>query len=330
MKDLKGKKVLLFSSQFFNYHILIKEEIEKKGAIVHWYDERNNPSSVEKIILRKAQFLLAHKIDRYYLDVAEKEKDFMPDYIFFVNPDAVTKKSLNNLKSIFPECKFILYMWDSVKNKGAEKIIECFDNKYSFDSDDCDKYKMKFRPLFYADTFERKFPQSSFKYDVSFIGTVHSDRAKILWDIKDYCEKNNLNYYFYLYVPGKLLLYLRLLFNKDLRKWDKKYIHTESVKKEAVAKVSASTRCVIDINHPKQSGLTMRTIEMIGLKQKLITTNENIKNYDFYCEENQIAINRKKIVLDKEKMIQEYVEIPEEIYKKYSLSSWVNDIFLLN
>ena len=71
MDNLNGKRVLLFTSQFFNYHNLIKAQIESEGAVVHLYDERNNPSSVEKILLRKAHFLMVGKVNRYYAEVAE-------------------------------------------------------------------------------------------------------------------------------------------------------------------------------------------------------------------------------------------------------------------
>ena len=43
---------------------------------------------------------------------------------------------------------------------------------------------------------------------------------------------------------------------------------------------------VLDISHPGQSGLTMRTFETIGAGKKLITTNADIKNYPFYNPEN--------------------------------------------
>lgn len=330
MNNLEGKHVLLFTSQLFNYHNLIKEQIESEGAEVHLYDERNNPTSVEKILLRKTHLLMAGKIDRYYSEVAEKEKSFNPDYILFVSPEAVTATAMKMLRRTYPQSKFILYMWDSVQNKGVQGILKYFDKKFSFDPDDCKKYSMKLRPLFYSSTFfsaeERK---SDFKYDVSFIGSVHSDRAKILHQVKEYCDKHNMSYYFYLYIPGNLLLFLRMIFTRGLRQWERSYIHTNPIEKEKVAEISSETRCVIDINHPHQTGLTMRTIEMVGLKRKLMTTNTNIKHYDFYQPEDQIIIDRNNIKIDVNKLKQKYVDIPVAIYQKYSLRAWVREIFEL-
>lgn len=328
--DLKGKRVLLFTSVLFNYHIQIKNVIEDLGAEVHLYDERNDPSSMEKILIRKARFLMSRRTNEYYKLMCEKEADFKPDYVLFVSPEAVTEESLRMLRTTFCYSKFILYMWDSVKNKKVEGILKHFDSAFSFDPADCKQYNMTFRPLFFSQNFEKTETEEEYEYDVSFIGTVHSDRAKILWEIKEFCDDNQLKYYFYLFIPGKLLFNLRMMTDPYLRKWDKSYIHIDSIAKEEVARISRKTRCIIDINHPEQTGLTMRTIEMLGLSRKLATTNTNISSYDFYRPQNQIVLDRKNLMLSKDMIREKYAEIPEEIYKKYSIQYWAKDIFDLN
>ena len=327
MKDLQGKKVLLFTSVLFNYHIQIKNTIEELGAEVHLYDERNDPSSIQKILIRKARFLMDGRTKAYYSSVAEKEKAFEPDYILFVSPEAVNRESLEILRKTFPRSTFLLYMWDSVKNKRIEGILDRFDHMYTFDSEDAENYGMVFRPLFFSPDFSRDGAETDYEYDVSFIGTVHSDRARILLAVKNFCDSQGLRYYFYLFIPGKLLYVLRMLTDSSLRKWDKKYIHTDSIGKDEVARISAKTRCIIDINHPAQTGLTMRTIEMLGLGRKIATTNTNIRSYDFYRPENQIIIDRRDMSLSKEMILKEYSRIPDEIYEKYSIKHWAGEIF---
>lgn len=328
--DLKGKRVLLFTSVLFNYHIQIKKAIEDLGAEVHLYDERNDPSSMEKILIRKARFLMRRRTNAYYKLMCEREKDFKPNYVLFVSPEAVTEESLRMLRNTFSNSKFILYMWDSVKNKKVQGILKHFDSTFSFDPADCQQYGMTFRPLFFSQAFENNGTQEEYEYDVSFIGTVHSDRAKILWEIKEFCDENQLKYYFYLFIPGKLLFNLRMMTDPFLRKWDRSYIHIDSIGKEEVAGISEKTRCIIDINHPEQTGLTMRTIEMLGLNRKLATTNTNISSYDFYRPQNQIMLDRKHLALSKDMIREKYVKIPNEIYKKYSIQYWAKDIFGLN
>ena len=323
MIELNNRKILLFTSQLFNYHLLIKKELEKRGATVHLYDERNNPSAIEKILLRKASFLMRKKINNYYLKVIEIERSFNPDYVVFISPEAVSLTELDSLKAAFPESQFILYMWDSVENKHAGMIVPFFDKRYSFDPEDCKRYNMHFRPLFYSEESNN----NQYKYDVGFIGTVHSDRAKVLYQVKEFCDSNGLSSYFYLFIPGKLLYTLRMATDPYLRKWDKSMVHISPIPKENFESIQSSIRCAVDINHPKQVGLTMRTIEMLGLKRKMITTNGNIKTYDFYRPQNQIVFNRKLFSLSKEMIMEDYVNIPESIRQKYSLDAWIEEIF---
>ena len=55
--------------------------------------------------------------------------------------------------------------------------------------------------------------------------------------------------------------------------------------KETVA-VYDKSKSIMDYKFPKQVGLTMRTIESIGHRCKLITNNQQVKFEDFYTPEN--------------------------------------------
>ena len=184
---------------------------------------------------------------------------------------------------------------------------------------------MTFRPLFYIKTMQAQ-RVDSYKYDFSFIGTIHSDRAEILYNLKKYCDEHGLTYYYYLYIPGNLLYTMRKATDSYVRKLGQ-YIHLEPTSKKTIAEISENTRCVIDINHPKQTGLTMRTIEMLGLHQKILTTNQNVRNYDFYEPGNQLVIGRDEIKIDKGLLGKPYVSVPEDVYEEYSIHSFVMDIF---
>lgn len=330
MLALRDKKILFFAPRFFGYEKYIKEEIEAQGGVVHFYDERNNPSSVEKILYRKIHFLTNCKVNLYYSEICDAEKDFRPDYIFFLNPEAVNKVSLKRLKKAFPNTPIILYMWDSLKNKKVKQLLKFFDYKYSFDYNDCERYGMMFRPLFYLPEYEMQDKEVEYKYDVAFIGTIHGDRAKILHNLKKYCDEHEISYYLYMYIPGSVLLTLRLISDKFLRKFEKKYIYTKPLEKEQVSKILSQSRCVIDINHPRQKGLTMRTFEMIGLRRKIITTNVEVKKYDFYNPVNQIVVSREGAMLSDKEIKEGFLAIPNEISEKYSLKYWVRDVFDLS
>ena len=46
--------------------------------------------------------------------------------------------------------------------------------------------------------------------------------------------------------------------------------------------IVTNSKCVLDSAQANQNGLTIRVIEMLGAKKKIITTNEDVVNYDFY------------------------------------------------
>ena len=81
------------------------------------------------------------------------------------------------------------------------------------------------------------------------------------------------------------------------------------------------------MEHSAQRGLTMRTIEMIGVGKKLITTNKGIRDYDFYNADNIYVIDRENPVVSEEFWTSSYKEISTEILNRYSIESFVKDIF---
>ena len=330
MYELKGKTILLFAPSFFGYDKAIKCSLEEEGALVHLYDERPNPSTIEKIIIRKIPRILHSKIERYYYSINDAEKEGEIDYIFFVNSEAVNKESLLMLKKTHPNAKMILYMWDSAKNKHIKNYFGLFDKILSFDKGDCEKYGLIFRPLFYLQGFEKVnngISQDDYEYDLSFVGTAHSDRARILLKILEECKEKELKLFLYIYIPGKIMYFLRMLTDSSLRKIDKGLIHIVPIPKEEYIEISRKTRCVVDIEHPKQTGLTMRTIEMLGACKKLMTTNVEVKGYDFYKPSNQIWFDRDAICIDEEMIRKPYQHVDDDIYYKYSIKGWIKDIF---
>ena len=100
----------------------------------------------------------------------------------------------------------------------------------------------------------------------------------------------------------------------------------DKISSEMIAKKVEESRMVIDIQHPKQTGLTMRTIEMFGMQKKLITTNLDIENYDFFDDRNVFIFNRNDRNIDLSKIGNEYILKSEEIYYNYSLEKWIYDV----
>ena len=69
----------------------------------------------------------------------------------------------------------------------------------------------------------------------------------------------------------------------------------------------------------------MRTLEMVGMGKKLMTTNSDIKQYDFYRSDNVTVIDRNNVKFP-EDLTKEYRPLSKELYHKYSLEQWACEV----
>lgn len=326
MKELSGKKILMLSPNFFGYENEIKKEIENKGATVLWYDERPKNDFFTKVFIRlNLKVLIKKKIYEYYNNIIEQTKNSKLDYLFLVAPETINEELITKIKSLHPNLKIYIYMWDSVKNKkNGFALLSIADKFFTFDPTDIKiNQKIQFLPLFYIDDYKNLSTNTTnMKYDISFVGTVHSDRYPIIKRLED-----DFKVFHYFYSPSKLLFKLQRLLKSSFKNIDPSDIHFESFNKDDLLKLINESKAVIDIEHPDQKGLTMRTIEMLGARKKFITTNSNIREYDFFNEANILVIDRKNPVIDKSFLELPYADLDNSIYEKYSLSNWTKHIF---
>jgi hypothetical protein len=177
----------------------------------------------------------------------------------------------------------------------------------TFDKGDAALHNFDFRPLFYLDLYSAIRQEAApISYDLCFMGTVHSDRYSIVKGIKEWCDANELRCYFYLYMQNKTFYYVNKLTKKNgnpstalvarfsTRRFANAFEEISCTKRSAaeIVDVVRSSRAVLDIQHFKQTGLTMRTLETLGAGKKLITTNPDVREYDFYDEGRVMTIDR--------------------------------------
>ncbi len=246
-------------------------------------------------------------------------------FVLFISPESLTKVCLKKIKEKFRQSKFILYMWDSFDNKQSFELLDLFDSILTFDSKDAENYNLKLRPLFYIDTYKEK-KGAKIIYDLLFIGTVHSDRYKFIEKhIKPFFIGMNLKLYFFL--SSKKLFWIKKFFDKNFRFVKYKDVSFKPLSHQDNSNFMNESKIILDINHPKQVGLTMRTIETIGVQKKLITTNKNIVSYDFYDKNNILILDRKNPKIDKNFINKPFKPSLNTTLNKYSINGWINDIF---
>ncbi len=328
MQSLQNKKILLLAPKFFGYETEIKKELENLGANVLYFDERPKNDFFTKVFIRLGVKLFTkRKIENYYNEIVNNTEKI--DFLFIISPESLTANIIKNFKKKNKNLQVILYMWDSFRNKkNSLSLLDVVDRYFTFDSNDLKiRSNIAFLPLFYTDDYSKISSNSVFKYDISFIGTIHSDRYEIAKQIEAQAKNAGLKTYFFFYSPSKILFFLQKLFYTKFRKIPFSDISFVPKSKIEVLDIFCQSKCILDINHPKQSGLTMRTLETFGAKRKLITTNQNIKSYDFFNEKNISTLNRESIILNQDFIKEDYFEIESEIYENYSLKLWVRKIF---
>lgn len=294
------------------------------GAIVDFFDERPSNKSIFKAALRLNAKSMTIAVNNYYRKIIEKLNGRSFDYVFVVNAEAITTEIVDALRSRFRNARFVLYMWDSVRNKkNTISLISHFDNVYSFDRFDADSMKgVCFKPLFYTDEYRPCYSET--KYDLVFAGTAHADRFMIVEKIKAFAENNNISFQTFLYLHSPLMYYYQKYSDKSFRTAASiNDFSFEKMSKEGLIDIMRSGKAVLDVQHPNQTGLTMRTFEMMALNKKLITTNQDIVNYDFYRSENIYVIDRCNPYIEASFFESEYVPLKAELVCKYSIESWL-------
>lgn len=332
-QPLKGKRVLLVSLP--GYHKGIVKQMQELGAKVSHINDKPNEGFLCKSLGRLQIGFYQKRINQYYYKKTKELENNDYDYILVIRGEYTPVGALKCLKKSFASAKLILYMWDGLhkqNTKGIEDKWKYYDRVYTFDRIDYEENKdrIDFLPLYYYDEYipseVREYKLSDYKYDVSFIGTGHADRVKIVKEIMKQCGDEGMRTYMYIFMPHIFVFFINKMINKDFKNVTSKEINYRMVPFEKLYKVYAKSKCIVDVENPGQHGLTMRSIEMLGLRRKFITTNKDIVNYDFYNSNNILVIDRNDPVIDFSFFQKPYETLASEIYEKYSLSNWIVEV----
>ncbi|UWZ93079.1 lipopolysaccharide biosynthesis protein [[Pasteurella] aerogenes] len=326
---LRNKNILFISVKFFNYEKHIKNELLSLGAKVDWFDERPSNTFLSKVIIRLKKGFYSAKINKYYNEIIDKIKHKQYDYFFLIKGEVVPAFFLEFLKKNNPNINLIYYTWDSfANNKNALTNLVYFDKKFTFDSADAKKYNIAFRPLFFINDYAGLEHIEPLQYDIAFIGTSHSDRYSISEKCHDWCNKHQCRMYTFYYSPSRILFWLKRLFDVNFKQFDPKKISFQGLSHQDIIDIYKNSKCILDINHPNQAGLTMRTFEVLGAGKKLITTNKEILKYPFYNMSNIFILDRNKPEVDEIFLNSPSSQIDQEVFFSMSIRGWVLELFI--
>jgi len=320
----EDKELLLIAPKYFGYENEIKNRLESYGFKVSLiYENLDKVSHYYKFIKSRFPQKMGEITDRFFIDTIRKcSKE--TKVVVVIRGEYLSPKDIALMKEYFaPECKYVLYQWDGVKNNPNSLVIaDKFDRVFSFDISDSNAYGWRYRPLFYIDKYINRQTKS---IDLLYVCSLHSDRVRILNEIKNISKANGLTYKAVLY--EKRYIYLKRKYidrKKDYIFADDSDMTFRPLSIQETYELYGKARAVVDYTHPGQTGLTMRTIECIGNACKLITNNTLIKSSNFF-NENNILIYQDALNIPIEFIKSDYI-VNAEIIKKYSIDSFLEDL----
>lgn len=276
MINLSGKKILFIGSGFFDYDESITEKLKSYGADIYYFSSALT-NFKKRIFIRLGKIEKARAVVSGKLLALIEQQPNEVDYIFIIKADNFQKEHVELLKKKYPHIPIVLYLWDSIKwLNNRELLLSCFDRIFTFDRMDAEQYHLNFRPLFYRISTEQS--EDKPKYDISFVGSWHTERYEFLRKILPQLKNNGIRYRFILR-GGRFSIFIDKYITKRIKKEDANIFVTKPIPYSDYVKLCMNSRVVLDVANPMQTGLTIRTIEVLGMGRKLLTTNRDICNY---------------------------------------------------
>lgn len=324
-QDLLGKTILLQVVPYFGYDQIIANGLRQRGAEVDVLVDRPFQSAFMHGVAKVARpLIIPYATSIYHADLKKFDRSSY-DYVIVINGQTMSMKMLKFLRSSYSNAKFIYYIWDSFENKPyAVKHLKYYDKCMSFDPISCKSYGLTFRPLFFGPEFEIESKKEDI-YDISFIGTAHSDRPAVLHRI-DQNLGRDIRKFWYLYVKADWVLKYQKITNPGFKGPDDSLFSSKSIPRDRLRDIFLTSSTIVDIEHDKQSGLTIRSFEVIGSRRKLITTNHDVKNYDFYHPDNIFVIDRNNPKINPSFFRSTSYTLDKALRYKYSINGWIDDI----
>jgi hypothetical protein len=311
--------LISFDNWGFNNHIATT--LEKEGHIVHHIDFNTFIYKYPSFLHRMQNFILKLFLkntlkDLYYGSEIIKrlnEINEIQDVILTIKGDFIDPKSISEFKK-FTKKSIGFFNDNAYRCVKIKRVIPSFDEVFSFEKEDCKKFDLKFASNWIYNSQPDEKIDNSFDYSLFNISSKDK-RLPLLLKIADNLASQKIKYKF-------------IIYDKKCKTKSQSitYINNHIPLRDVNFYISRS-KVLLDINRDGQNGLTFRVFESMGLQKKLITTNSDIKNYDFYNPNNILIIDIKRPEIPKAFFENEYEKLPEDIYNKYTLSGWIKNVF---
>ena len=307
-------KILLIGTSFFGYIERIHEHLLRVGyAVDLMYDFTDNlKTRTIKFISPNDNYSSIKEI--YFDNLLKTLVGKKYDVILVIGGRNLSISFLNGLREKYQYSKFVLYLTaDLATSYYNTNYFSFFDKIYTYSRIEANKNGFEYIPFFYTNTLRIKKT-----IDLSFIGTLHTDRLSIIKKMIERNSSSNISLHMYCdiinflknptyYTSFKIIKFKSLNFNK--------YIE-----------ILSSSVATLEIPDTKQENITTRPIECLGTATKIITRSKAIQDYDFFNEDNVYIYESEDDLKLKEWFRVPYKEYSVDLLNEYSINSWIKNI----
>jgi hypothetical protein len=321
--SLIGRRVLILHPAFFGIDVALTEALNSLGATVESWSTRPSNSVTAKAMLRLAPSVAERTIARTLQQrISAIDVDNF-DTVVIVKSEGVSVAVLESLRRRLPNAAFHAYFWDSVRNhQRVLAKLHCFDRVLSFDPADCaERPDWIYRPLFAAECYWRV--ESRGSKSVYSLGSFHPERMRVLSRFVEMAKVDGIESAHDMLFRG----WVDRIRSTVARIGPRVRIMRTAIPAEEAARRFGEHSVILDVHHPGQTGLTLRTFEALASGRKLITTNPTVRDHDFFNPERIFVIDRHAPKMDPDFVREPRAGVPlARLPKSYSVQSWAADL----
>ncbi|MEI8082429.1 MAG: hypothetical protein WCI74_11350 [Actinomycetes bacterium] len=282
-------RVLLVAVKFFGYEQQIVDALRAGGHEADLLDERAFNSALGRVILRRVP-QLAGPATRLHFKRALADNRSL-DVLLVLKGENTPRWFIEELQTRNPGLRTVFYTWDSLRNSGrAQELFDLFDRKISFDpADVATRGDFDYVPLFHSPVFTgARTKMVTRDLDLAFVGTLHSDRHAFVQRATAGLPEARTSVRLYMqarwyYWVGRATGRFR-----GVRRYE---VTFEKLELGDIASLFARSRAVLDMQRASQTGLTMRTFEVLAAGAGLVTTNSSIRDEPIYDTAYVLVVN---------------------------------------
>lgn len=225
-----------------------------------------------------------------------------------VHMSSLTMMLPKYINKINPNAKVVAWYWNVIGKKTLPQNVMGKCEFWSFDPEDCAKYNMHFNHQYYFKSLVKEHQKN--EWDIFFCGS-DSGRGEKLTLLYNEFVKQGLNVNFKIVYP----------------KYEgiPRSIKSKPLDYKTIADCNSKSKAILEIHRLGQSGATVRLMEALFNKKKIITNNPFAKNEPFYNENNIFLIGERPLESLKSFIESDYDHSVDKFIDEYDFKKWLSN-----